>query len=118
MTDGSAQVKQYPVSPRSQLAQNPHPMLKGSTTLSPFLTTSTALPTLYHGAEILVTENLALFDIGTAFVHVQIRAADIGRGQLNDDIRQLLKLGIGERVYRHFFWTMVNERFYWKLREC
>jgi hypothetical protein len=45
MTEGSAQVRQKPVRPRSQLAQKPQPMLKGRTTLSPFLMLSTALPT-------------------------------------------------------------------------
>jgi hypothetical protein len=37
-------------------------------------------------AKIFVAENLSLFDVSSAFIHVQIRDADVGGGELDDDI--------------------------------
>ncbi len=43
-----------------------------------------------------MAEDLALFYVGAAFVHVEVGAADVGGGEFDDDVGLLLDLGVGD----------------------
>jgi hypothetical protein len=61
------------------------------------------------GAFSPVTEDLALFDVGAAIVHVQVTAADVRCGDLDQCVRRSFDLGVGDLVDRHDLRTVVHE---------
>src|ERR1700689_3424458 len=69
---------------------------------------------LHYLTEIFVAQYLALFHIGTSLIHMQVRAADIGGGELDDDVSLLLDLGIGDRVNTNFLRPVINDCFHRK----
>jgi hypothetical protein len=85
--EGSEQVRQKPVRPRSQLAQKPlHSFFHGVDGFADF----------YDFAKVFVAEDLSLFYVGAAFVHVEVGAADVGGGEFDDDVGLLLYFGVGD----------------------
>ncbi len=64
---------------------------------------------LDHLAEILVAEDASLFETRPSFVHVQVGAADVRRGEAHENVRGLLDLGIGNLVDADVARTLVND---------
>jgi hypothetical protein len=69
-------------------------------------------PDLNDLTQILVPKDFALLDIGSSFIHMEIGTADIGGGESDNDIGQLLDLGIGNVVDRNFSGTVVHKCFH------
>jgi hypothetical protein len=63
-------------------------------------------------AEVFVAEDLAFFNVGAAFVHVEVGAADVGGGELDDDVGVLFDLGVGDGVDADFFRSVIDECFH------
>ena len=59
-------------------------------------------------SQILVPEDFTLFDIGAAFVHVQVRAANIGGGDFHEHVRWFFNFCIRNILDAHVASTIVN----------
>ena len=86
--------------------------MKGKHDLVALLDGFNRLTDLHHHAQILVTEDLPLFYIGAALIHVQVGAADIGGGQLDDDVGELFQFGVGNLIDGDFLGAVINKRFH------
>ena len=63
-------------------------------------------------AHVFVTEDDARFRCGPAFVHVQVRAADAGRGYLDDYIIGMQYLRVWNILYGHTEWSLIYNSFH------
>lgn len=63
-------------------------------------------------SEVFVAENLSHFYVGAAFVHVEIGAADVGAGELDDDVGQSLEFRIGDGIDGDFFRAVIDKSFH------
>ncbi len=66
-------------------------------------------------AHVLVAEDDARLGGGPTLVHVQVGAADAARGDLDDHVVWVLQLGIGNFLYGHAEWPLINDGFHGKL---
>jgi hypothetical protein len=62
-----------------------------------FLDRIDCLAHLDHLAKVLVSEYLPLLNVGSALVHVEIRAADIGCRELYDYVCEFVDFGVGKQ---------------------
>src|SRR3984957_12105656 len=61
---------------------------------------------------VLVTENAPRFEIGTALVHMQVRTANVGGGDLDDHIVGLLNSGVRNIFHGDVAGSVVNNCFH------
>jgi hypothetical protein len=69
-------------------------------------------PNFLDLAEVLVSENSPLFEVGPAFEHMQVRATDIGASDLHDRISRSLDFGIGHVFYADIARPSVDDSFH------
>jgi hypothetical protein len=67
---------------------------------------------LHDLAEVLVSEDAALLEVGAPLVHVQVRAADVRRRDADQDVGGLLDPGVGDVVDADLARPVVDECFH------
>ena len=63
-------------------------------------------------AYVFVAEDGSGFDVGAAFVHMEVRAADVCNGEPDDGVGGLLDLCVGDLVDAYFTWAVIDESFH------
>jgi hypothetical protein len=69
-------------------------------------------------AEVLVTKDLARLETGAAFVHVQVRAADVGAGDPHQHIGGLFDAGVGDLIDADLPRPVIHHCFHGRLPSC
>ena len=67
---------------------------------------------LDHFTGVLVTEHASRFEIGPALVHMQVRTANVGGGDLDDHIVGLLNSGVGNIFHADVAGSVVHDCFH------
>jgi hypothetical protein len=102
--------RQKPVMPRSQFLQNPQLMLNGRQTMSPIFIRSTA--DLNDPSQVFVPQHFILFEIGAAFIHMQVETADVRTGDLHQCVRRPLKARVWNCLHLDLSWSLVHDSFH------